>query len=146
MDLRPNFDFISLRSKVGRYVGPHIVPLVRYGPMTGSHVSGRLPPRHVRLPLARGPLPVFYRSEAERLASFSWQIKTRHVEPSDRLSCLSTRSFERRNTYVGHGWQRWKPTPNTTDDHSNGEHNLATPPNGRPNGHIPATQCTARGG
>ena len=91
-------------------MGPHIVPLVRYGPMTGSHVSGRLPPRHVRLPLARGPLPVFYRSEAERLASFSWQIKTRHVEPSDRLSCLSTRSFERRNTYVGHGWQRWKPT------------------------------------
>ena len=33
-------------------VGPHIVPLVRYGPTSGSHVSGRLAPRYVRLPLA----------------------------------------------------------------------------------------------
>ena len=32
------------------------------------------------------------------------------TEPANWLSCLSTRPFEGRNTYVGHGWQRWRPT------------------------------------
>ena len=56
-------------------MGPHIVPLVRYGPTSGSHVPGRLAPRYVRLPLARGPLSVF--SEV-RLSVLAFRGRSKH--------------------------------------------------------------------
>jgi len=113
LDLRPNFDFISLRSKVGRYVGSHIEPLARWSNGGSSRFEARAVEPRVRyahVPLARGPVWGFSQAEAERLdLHVTLQHATRRAISSAPVS-LDT-PVEGRNRCCCHGkWRCWRPT------------------------------------